>query len=94
MNTLKTGQPLCARCDDLPWKPSSFFTGVFVKDVAITDGLEMQIVLAHDFRYGQDVTYTVSLEPLQILSSQFTQRSVYPLSKRAEKARSQTYQLG
>ena len=44
MNTLKTGQLLCVRCDDLPWKPSSFFAGVFVKDVAITGGLEMQIV--------------------------------------------------
>jgi len=44
MNTLKTGQLQCVRCGDLPWKPSSFFTGVFVKDVAITDGLEMQIV--------------------------------------------------
>ena len=44
MNTLKAGQVLCVRCDELPWKPSSFFTGVFVKDVAITDGLEMQIV--------------------------------------------------
>lgn len=44
MNTLKTGQLLSVRCEDLPWKPSSFFTGVFVKDVTITDGLEMQIV--------------------------------------------------
>jgi anti-sigma factor ChrR (cupin superfamily) len=44
MNILKTGQLLCVRCDDLPWKPSSFLTGVSVKDVAVTDGLEMQIV--------------------------------------------------
>jgi quercetin dioxygenase-like cupin family protein len=44
MNTLKTGRLLCVRCDDLPWKPSSFFAGVFVKDVAVTDGLEMQLV--------------------------------------------------
>jgi len=44
MNTLTSGQLLCVRCDDLPWKQSTFAAGVFVKDVAVTDGLEMQIV--------------------------------------------------
>ena len=44
MNALNSGQLLCARCDDLPWKPSTFAAGVFVKDVAVTDGFEMQIV--------------------------------------------------
>ena len=44
MNDLESGQLLCVRCDDLPWKPSTFAAGVFVKDVAVTDGLEMQIV--------------------------------------------------
>jgi len=44
MNALKSGQLLCVRCDDLPWKPSTIAPGVFVKDVAVTDGLEMQIV--------------------------------------------------
>jgi len=44
MNTLNSGQVLCLRCDDLPWKPSTFAAGVSVKDVAVTDGLEMQIV--------------------------------------------------
>jgi anti-sigma factor ChrR (cupin superfamily) len=44
MNVLKSGQLLCLRCDDLPWKPSTFAPKVFVKDVAVTDGLEMQIV--------------------------------------------------
>jgi quercetin dioxygenase-like cupin family protein len=44
INVLKSGQLLCLRCDDLPWKPSTFAPGVFVKDVAVTDGLEMQIV--------------------------------------------------
>jgi anti-sigma factor ChrR (cupin superfamily) len=44
MNVLKSGQLLCVRCDDLPWKPSTIAPGVFVKDVAVTDGLEMQIV--------------------------------------------------
>ena len=32
------------RTDDLPWRPSSMAAGVFVKDIAVTDGLEMQIV--------------------------------------------------
>src|SRR6516162_6137155 len=44
MNTLMSGKVLCVRCDDLPWKPSTFAPGVFVKDVAVTDGLEMQLV--------------------------------------------------
>ncbi|PYK13466.1 MAG: hypothetical protein DME65_01860 [Verrucomicrobia bacterium] len=44
MNVLNSGQLLCVQCDDLPWKPSALAPGVFVKDVAITDGLEMQIV--------------------------------------------------
>lgn len=43
-NTLGSGQLLCLRCDDLPWKPSAFAEGLFVKDVAVTDGLELQIV--------------------------------------------------
>jgi hypothetical protein len=30
--------------DDLPWRPSTFAAGVFVKDVATTDGWEMQLV--------------------------------------------------
>ncbi|HEY6618485.1 MAG TPA: cupin domain-containing protein [Steroidobacteraceae bacterium] len=29
---------------DLPWRPSTFARGVSVKDVAITDGYEMQLV--------------------------------------------------
>src|SRR4029077_10913420 len=44
MNDLESGQLRCVRCDDLPWKPSTFAAGVFVKDVAVTDGLEMQMV--------------------------------------------------
>jgi len=44
MNDLESGQLLCVRCNDLPWKPSTFAAGVFVKDVAVTSGLEMQIV--------------------------------------------------
>lgn len=44
MKELDKGNLLCLRCDDLPWKPSTFAAGVFVKDVAVTGGLEMQIV--------------------------------------------------
>ena len=44
MNALDHGSLLCVRCDDLHWKPSTFAAGVFVKDVAVTDGLEMQIL--------------------------------------------------
>lgn len=44
MSELDRGQLLCVQCDDLPWKPSTFAAGVFVKDVAVTDGLEMQIL--------------------------------------------------
>jgi len=29
---------------DLPWRPSKVAAGVFVKDIAVTDGWEMQIV--------------------------------------------------
>ena len=32
------------RTDDLAWRPSKMAAGVFVKDVAVTDGWEMQIV--------------------------------------------------
>lgn len=44
MNHLQQKQLLCVRCDDLPWKSSSFARGVSVKDVAVTGDLEMQIV--------------------------------------------------
>src|SRR2546425_9864103 len=30
--------------DDLPWRPSTMASGVFVKDIAVTDGWEMQLV--------------------------------------------------
>ena len=32
------------KVDDLPWRPSTMVSGVSVKDVALTDGWEMQIV--------------------------------------------------
>lgn len=44
MKVLKSGELSCVRCDDLSWKPSILAPEVFVKDVAVTDGLEMQIV--------------------------------------------------
>ncbi len=44
MNELAAGQLLCVRCDDLPWKPSTFAAGLFVRDVAVANGLELQIV--------------------------------------------------
>lgn len=30
--------------EDLPWRPSTMAPGVFVKDIAVTDGWEMQVV--------------------------------------------------
>jgi len=44
MIQLDDGKLLCLSCDDLPWKTSAFAAGVSVKDVAVTGGLEMQIV--------------------------------------------------
>ena len=32
------------KVDDLPWRPSTMASGVFVRDIAVTDGWEMQIV--------------------------------------------------
>lgn len=44
MDELRPAELLCVRCEDLAWKPSVFAPGLFVKDVAITGGLEMQIL--------------------------------------------------
>lgn len=44
IDQLNNGDLLCVKCDDLPWKPSTFADGLHVKDVAVTDGLEMQIL--------------------------------------------------
>jgi len=44
MDELDHGSLLCVQCDDLPWKPSTFAAGLSVKDVAVTGGLEMQIL--------------------------------------------------
>jgi anti-sigma factor ChrR (cupin superfamily) len=44
MSVLETGGFKWVRTDDLPWRTSKMATGVQVKDVAATDGWEMQIV--------------------------------------------------
>jgi anti-sigma factor ChrR (cupin superfamily) len=44
MSILERGGLRCVNTGDLPWRPSTFAAGVFVKDIATTDGWEMQIV--------------------------------------------------
>lgn len=44
MTRVERGDMRCVNTDDLPWRPSAVAPGVFVKDVATTDGWEMQIV--------------------------------------------------
>src|SRR5260370_26918036 len=44
METIERGVAKSFNTDDLPWRPSTFASGVFVKDVAVTAGLEMQMV--------------------------------------------------
>src|SRR2546430_11803542 len=41
---LERGTSMCVNTDDLLWRPSAFASGVFVKDIATTDGWEMQVV--------------------------------------------------
>ena len=44
MSMLERGALRCVKTDDLPWRPSTFAVGVFVKDIATADGWEMQVV--------------------------------------------------
>ena len=44
MKSVSPGDLLSLSCDELPWEPSTFAAGVFVKNVAVSDGLEMQLV--------------------------------------------------
>ena len=44
MKTVAPGELLSLSCNELPWEPSTFAAGVFVKNVAISDGLEMQLI--------------------------------------------------
>src|SRR6266446_1867497 len=41
---LERGASMCVNTDNLRWRPSAFASGVFVKDIATTDGWEMQVV--------------------------------------------------
>jgi len=44
MSTLERGSFRSLKVDDIPWRPSTVAPGVFVKDIAVTDGWEMQLV--------------------------------------------------
>ena len=44
MNRPERGALRCVNTADLPWRPSTFAAGVSVKDIATTDGWEMQVV--------------------------------------------------
>src|SRR4029078_6214178 len=44
MKELEAGVFRCVDSDELPWRPSTMAKGVFVKDIAVTAGWEMQIV--------------------------------------------------
>ena len=38
------GRLRAVEVDALPWRPSAMAAGVFVKDIAVTDGWELQVV--------------------------------------------------
>jgi hypothetical protein len=44
MSMVERGALRCVNTDELSWRPSAFARGVLVKDIAVTDGWEMQIV--------------------------------------------------
>jgi len=44
MTILERGAVRSVNTGDLPWRPSTFAAGVLVKDIATTDGWEMQVV--------------------------------------------------
>jgi anti-sigma factor ChrR (cupin superfamily) len=44
MTVLEPGAFRSVKADDLPWRPSTMAPGVFVKDIAVAGGWEMQIV--------------------------------------------------
>jgi quercetin dioxygenase-like cupin family protein len=41
---LKEGDTFYVRCEDLPWRPSTFAKQMFVKDIATAGGMELQFV--------------------------------------------------
>lgn len=44
MGVTEPGSVRSVKVDTLPWRPSTMASGVFVRDIAVTDGWEMQIV--------------------------------------------------
>ena len=44
MSALARGSFRSVNVDDLPWRPSTMAAGILVRDIAVTDGWEMQIV--------------------------------------------------
>jgi hypothetical protein len=44
MRPLPSGSLHAVRVDDLPWRPSAMAPGILVRDIAVTDGWEMQMV--------------------------------------------------
>ena len=44
MSALARGSFRSVNVHDLPWRPSTMAAGIFVRDIAVTDGWEMQIV--------------------------------------------------
>jgi len=44
MTVLDPGTFRCVDTDELSWRPSTMAGGVFVKDIAVTAGWEMQVV--------------------------------------------------
>ena len=44
MGILEHGSCRSVKVDDLAWRASTMAPGVFVKDVGVTDGWEMQVV--------------------------------------------------
>jgi anti-sigma factor ChrR (cupin superfamily) len=44
MRPLLPGALHSVRVDDLPWRPSALAPGIFVRDIAVTDGWAMQMV--------------------------------------------------
>lgn len=44
MLELKQGELFSASCDEVPWQPSTLVQGMDVKNIAVADGFEMQLV--------------------------------------------------
>lgn len=44
MKQLKQGELFSLSCDDQPWQPSTFASGMFVKNIAVAGEFEMQLV--------------------------------------------------